>query len=102
MVSMTLFACDKEETDNKDKLDNDDKITTSIVYEKDITDTSKNGYMDQFNEYNYIEEEDALALTYSKTDFEINFDGTIYDAGINIKWPYQENKQYKNLIYDEK
>ena len=24
---------------------------------KDITDTSKNGYMDQFNEYNYIEEE---------------------------------------------
>lgn len=44
--------------------------------------------MDQFNEYNYIEEEDALALTYSKTDFEINFDGTIYDAGINIKWPY--------------
>ena len=48
-----------------------------------------------------LKKKDALALTYSKTDFEINFDGTMYDAGINIKWPYQENKQYKNLIYVE-
>lgn len=95
MLNMTIFACDKEENDNNDEIDNDEKTIVRTVYEKDVTDTSRDGYIDYFNEYSYIEDEDALALTYSTTEFEIIFNETHFDAGININWPYEENEQYR-------
>jgi hypothetical protein len=94
-MNMILFSCDKEENNDNNKIDNDEKTVVRIVYEKDVTDTSINGYIDQFNTYSYIEDEDALALTYSTTEFEINFQETKFHTGININWPYQSHKQYR-------